>query len=243
MRKFCFIISVVLMLSLASCGESKPKQVDPELVEAYYVYANQLLEKNDIDTAIDTLQDGIEDTGSEKLKKLLEKAQELAAQTTATVKKTIPTALPVTTTTAPTTTTTKPSKSRTTTTQAVSTTVKESTGGLVGTFIANDESQFSKNFTPTLYLYADSTFRFRVNLGDKMGTAKGSFVVKDKILTMLIMEHDYEGYSGDNIMVVTFKIRKKKNQLIYDSDPIGMIGKGVVLEKKTEEENKKQRSE
>lgn len=234
-RVICVALSAVVLLCVSACSDSSNNtaSIDPELVEAYYVYAQKLIEKQDLDTAIKTLEDGVEDTGSQKLKDLLESAKAQAALTTATVKKTIPTALPITTTTEPATTIIK-TKGTTTATQAVSTTVAKATGGIVGNFTCTDTTQFAEQYTPTLYLYANSTFRFRVNLGDKMGTAKGSFAVRDKTLTILIQEHDYDGYTGDNVVSAAFRV-KDENTLVYKGETIGMIGKRIKFEKQIEE--------
>ena len=62
---------IVLCMVLSFCGCSANNNDAPDLETKYYEYAQECIEKGDTETAIKALEEGVEKTGSEKLKELL----------------------------------------------------------------------------------------------------------------------------------------------------------------------------
>ena len=68
-RLFSLLFSVLFIFTLCACSSENEMS---ELEKQYYDYAQECIEKGDTQTAIDSLEEGITNTGSEELQKLLE---------------------------------------------------------------------------------------------------------------------------------------------------------------------------
>lgn len=72
--KKTLIIFLICLLTLNLCSCSPEKSIDsPDLETQYYTYAQQCIDNGDTEQASKVLEEGIEKTGSEKLKGLLNK--------------------------------------------------------------------------------------------------------------------------------------------------------------------------
>lgn len=83
MKRIIALLVVLALVSLCGCGKStaKDKSKSVNLEDQYYSYAEECIEKKDYKNAISSLEEGIEKTGSQKLKDLLEKVKEMSKVT------------------------------------------------------------------------------------------------------------------------------------------------------------------
>ena len=68
-RLFGLLFSVLFIFTLCACSSENEMS---ELEKQYYDYAQECIEKGDTQAAIDSLEEGITNTGSEELQKLLD---------------------------------------------------------------------------------------------------------------------------------------------------------------------------
>ena len=68
-KVFTLLFSVLFIFTLCACSSENEMS---ELEKQYYDYAQECIEKGDTQTAIDSLEEGITNTGSEELQKLLD---------------------------------------------------------------------------------------------------------------------------------------------------------------------------
>jgi uncharacterized protein YraI len=89
--------------------------------------------------------------------------------------------------------------------------------GLYKSYAANTEQKY----TPSIEFLKNGTFTFTVNLLEGMGTAKGTYVLKNNIATLTVTKRSFSGFTGDAVKKCEFKIINN-NLLQYLGEDIGI---------------------
>ena len=98
---------------------------------------------------------------------------------------------------------------------------------MAGSFACAD---FDPQYQPLLTLNTDGSFEFIVNLGEGMGSMKGTYSLDAYSLVLTITDKDFSGFAGDDLTSTTFAIIDNYT-LLYTGAPIGLIAADSVFNK------------
>ena len=115
------------------------------------------------------------------------------------------------------------------TTYAEETTTEEETvSGIAGTYVCEDTVNYSEGYLPYLELYSDGAFYLGVNLGEGMGSIRGTYSEVGDYLDLYVEGRDFSEFLGDDYTIITFLIIDENTLELY-SDDIGITYNGELF--------------